>query len=235
MSPQPPALEDRLILALDLPSVDDARRMIDAVDGTVRFYKIGLQLQYAGGLGLAEELARSGRKVFLDSKFLDIPEQVRGGVASVARMGVTFLTVHANRQMFAAAAAGRGDAPLRLLFVTVLTSLDAGDLAEAGFSGSVADLVLLRARQAVAAGADGIVASPEEAAAVRALAGDRLTIVTPGIRPAGTSLDDQKRIATPAAAIRAGADHLVVGRPITRAADPAGAARAVLDEIAAAL
>ncbi len=228
---------DRLIVALDVPTVDAARAMVATLGESVTFYKVGMQLQFApGGMAYVQELLDSGKRVFLDAKLYDIGETIRLAVANVALMGVDFLTIHANAPTLRAAAEGRGDAPLRVLAVTVLTSLGADDLADLGFGGvSVEDQVLKRARQTLDAGVDGVIASAAEAAAIRAMAGDRLTIVTPGIRRASDALGDQKRPVTPADAIRAGADHLVVGRPITKATDPRREAEAIQAEIAAAL
>jgi orotidine-5'-phosphate decarboxylase len=226
---------DRLIVALDLPAIADAEAMIARLGNSVTFYKIGLQLIFAGGIPLAEKLARAGKKVFLDAKLLDIDNTVAGAVASIAAMGVTFLTIHAYPQAMRAAVAARGAAPLKLLAVTVLTSMDEKDIAAAGYAGSVSALVARRAADARAAGIDGIVASPAEAAAIRQIVGRDVAIVTPGIRPAGAAAGDQKRVASPADAIRAGADYLVVGRPITGAADPKAAADAIVAEIAAAV
>ena len=228
------APRDRLIVGLDLPTVDAAEAMIARLGDSVTFYKIGLQLIFAGGLPLAERLGRSGKQVFLDAKLLDIDNTVGGAVQSIAAMGMTFLTVHAYPKAMRAAVTARGKARLRLLAVTVLTSMDGSDLAAAGYGGSVGDLVARRAAEAREAGMDGIVAAPSEAAAVRAIVGPDIAIVTPGIRPAGADAGDQKRIATPAAAIQAGADYLVVGRPITSAADPKSAADAIVAEISLA-
>jgi orotidine-5'-phosphate decarboxylase len=226
-------LRDRLIVALDLPSVDEARSMVERIGDAASFYKVGYQLAYAGGFPFVEELIRSGKKVFLDLKLHDIGNTVEEGVRSISRLGVTFLTVHAYPQTMRAAVAGRQNG-LKLLGVTVLTSYDDKDLSEAGYQGNAADLVARRAGQAREIGVDGIVCAAPEAAAVRGLVGPDRVIVTPGIRPAGSDGGDQKRIVTPAAAIRAGADHLVVGRPITGAADPRAAAEAVVQEIASA-
>ena len=211
---------DRLIVALDLPSGDAAS-----------FYKVGLQLIYAGGIPFARDLAAAGKKVFLDAKLLDIDNTVAHAVESVVRLGMTFLTVHAYPQAMRAAVAARGDAPLKLLGVTVLTSMDDADLAAAGYAGRAADRVARRAADARDAGMDGVVASPTEAAAIRRIAGPGLSVVTPGVRPEGSHAGDQKRIATPAAAIRSGADCLVVGRPVTAAPDPKAAAAAIVAEI----
>jgi orotidine-5'-phosphate decarboxylase len=228
-----PAPKDRLIVALDLPGVAEAEAMIARLGDSVTFYKIGYQLAFAHGLSLAEKLARSGKKVFVDLKLHDIGNTVSGGVASVAKLGATFLTVHAYPQTMKAAIAARGSA-LKILAVTVLTSYDQNDLAEAGYAGAVADLVKKRAAQAKEIGVDGLVCSPEEVAAVRAVVGPGMALVTPGIRPAGAASGDQKRIMTPARAIAAGADYLVVGRPVTEAGDPKAAAEAIVAEIAQA-
>lgn len=232
-----PAVEsqDRLIVGLDLPTLAEAEAMVARLGGTVSFYKIGLQLVFAGGLGFAEDLAKSGKKIFLDVKLLDIDNTVAGAVANIVRMGMIFVTVHAYPKAMRAAVAARGDAPLGLLGVTVLTSMDDSDLARAGYAGKVDDLVIERARDARDAGMDGIVCSPVEVARVRAAVGPDIALVTPGVRPAGTATGDQKRVTTPADAIRAGADYLVVARPIIGADDPRGAAEAVQAEIAAAV
>lgn len=222
---------DRLIVALDLPTVQAAEAMVVGLGDAASFYKVGLQLIYAGGIPFARDLASAGKKVFLDAKLLDIDNTVAHAVASIAGLGMTFLTVHAYPQAMRAAVAARGEAPLKLLGVTVLTSMDDSDLAAAGYAGRAADLVARRAADARAAGMDGIVASPAEAAAVRAIAGPGLSVVTPGVRPEGSHAGDQKRIATPAAAIRAGADYLVLGRPVTAAPDPKAAAAAIVAEI----
>jgi len=226
---------DRLIVALDVPGVAEAEALVARLGDSVSFYKVGLQLIYAGGLAFAERLGRSGKLVFLDVKLLDIDNTVAGAVQSIAAMGMTFLTIHAYPKAMRAAVAARGDARLRLLGVTVLTSMDDTDLGEAGYNGTVGDLVARRAADARAAGMDGIVAAPSEAAAVRAIVGADIAIVTPGIRPAGGDTGDQKRVATPAAAIMAGADYLVVGRPITATSDPRRAAEAIVAEIAGAV
>jgi len=232
-------MRDRLIVALDVPTVDDAKHIVGALGDSVSFYKVGLQLQFApGGEGLryVRSLIEDGKSVFLDCKFLDIPETVERAVENVARMGAKFLTVHGEGKTIDAALRGRGDSALRILCVTVLTSMSAEDLRDIGYGDlSVRDLVALRVRRALEAGADGVIASGEEIEAVRALAGDRLKIVTPGIRRGGDPRHDQKRIATPGRAIAAGADHLVVGRPITQAPDPRRVAEEILQEIAAAL
>jgi orotidine-5'-phosphate decarboxylase len=225
---------DRLIVALDVPSVAAAEKMVDRLGDTVAFYKIGYQLAFAGGLPLADTLIRGGKRVFLDLKLHDIGNTVAKGVESVARLGATFLTVHAYPQTMKAAVEARGDGGLRILAVTVLTSYDDADLAAAGYDFTVSELVTERAAQAHDIGVDGLVCSGEEAANLRPIVGRSLALVTPGIRPAGADADDQKRVMTPARAIKAGADHLVVGRPILEAADPKATAAAIVAEIAAA-
>jgi orotidine-5'-phosphate decarboxylase len=227
--------EDRLVIALDTPDVAAAERVVSALGAAGRFYKIGYQLMPLGGYDLARRLADQGKRVFIDAKFHDIGATVERGAKSVAKLGADFLTVHAERDVVAGAVAGRADDPrLKIIAVTVLTSLTQESLAASGVTTPLADLVLKRAEIALAAGADGVVASPHEAAAIRARFGDRLLIITPGVRPAGVALDDQARAATPAAAIHAGADYLVVGRPILSASDPAAAARAIAAEMASA-
>jgi orotidine-5'-phosphate decarboxylase len=228
-------VSDRLIVALDVPSVAAAERMVDRLGDTVCFYKIGYQLAFAGGLPLAEMLVRAGKRVFLDLKLHDIGNTVARGVESVTRLGATFLTVHAYPQTMKAAVAARGDGGLRILAVTVLTSYDDADLAAAGYDFTVAELAAERAAQARDMGVDGLVCSGEEAASLRPIVGPRIALVTPGIRPAGAEAGDQKRVMTPARAIAAGADHLVVGRPILEAPDPRAAAAAIVREIAAAM
>jgi orotidine-5'-phosphate decarboxylase len=224
---------DRLIVALDVTSVDEAQAMVARLGDAVSFYKIGYQLALAGGLSYASALIGAGKKLFVDMKLHDIGNTVASGVKSVSRIGATFLTVHAYPQTMKAAAQAR-EGGLRILAVTVLTSYDDADLKAAGYGTSVRDLVARRARQALELGIDGLVCSPEEVANLRAIVGDKLALVTPGIRPAGSDAGDQKRIATPSAAIAAGADYLVVGRPIVAAADPKAAAEAIVAEIAAA-
>ncbi len=222
---------ERLIVALDLPAVEAARAMVARLGDAVSFYKIGYQLAFAGGLEYAQTLTGVGKRVFLDLKLHDIGNTVREGVKSVARLGATFLTVHAYPQTMKAAVEAREGA-LRILAVTVLTSYDDADLAAAGYDFTVPELVAERAAQAHDIGVDGLVCSAEEAANLRPLVGPKMTLVTPGIRPAGAAAGDQKRIATPALAIKAGADYLVVGRPIVAAADPRAAATAIVAEIA---
>jgi orotidine-5'-phosphate decarboxylase len=225
---------DRLIVALDVPSVAAAKTMVDRLGDTVAFYKIGYQLAFAGGLSLAESLIRSGKYVFLDLKLHDIGNSVNKGVESVARLGATFLTVHAYPQTMRAAVEARGDRGLRILAVTVLTSYDDADLAAAGYDFTVPELAAERAAQAHDIGVDGLVCSAEEAAKLRPIVGPSMVLVTPGIRPAGADADDQKRVMTPAKAIAAGADYLVVGRPVIEASDPKASAAAIVAEISAA-
>ena len=227
------AASKKLIIALDVPSANEAAQLVDRIGDAASFYKIGYQLMPIGGLELARELTARGRSVFLDFKFHDIGATVERGVASVCKLGGDFLTVHAERDVVKGAVAGRGDdARLKILAVTVLTSLTQESLADSGIHMKLEDLVLRRAEIAAEEGADGVVASAREAAAIKARFGDRLTIVTPGVRPKGASADDQARIVTPADAIKAGADYLVVGRPITKSDDPALAAAAIADEMA---
>jgi orotidine-5'-phosphate decarboxylase len=225
---------DRLIVALDVPTVRDAQQMVERLGDSVSFYKVGYQLAFASGLAFVDQLIRGGKQVFLDMKLHDIENSVGKGVESVAKTGVTFLTVHAYPQTMKAAVAARAGSKLKILAVTVLTSYDDIDLAEAGYSQSVDALVARRAQQAHDLGVDGLVCSPEEASPLRLAVGNEMVFVTPGVRPAGTAHGDQKRVATPAQAIKAGADYLVVGRPITAAADPKAAAQAITAEIAAA-
>jgi orotidine-5'-phosphate decarboxylase len=226
--------DDRLIVALDVPSAPEALALADRLGDRVGFYKIGLGMLTTGGLSCAMELKERGKRVFLDMKLFDIGATVEKAVRGLAAFDLDFLTVHGDPHVVRAAVRGRGDKPLKILAVTILTSLDRADL-DAGLMapGATADIVIERARRALAAGADGVIASPHEAAAIRALpeAKGRL-IVTPGVRPAGADKGDQKRIATPASAIAEGADHIVVGRPVWAAEDPAAAADAILREIA---
>jgi len=222
---------DRLIVALDVPSVTAAEAMIARLGDSVTFYKIGYQLGYAGGFSLVRELTDAGKKVFLDLKLHDIGNTVAKGVESVAGLGATFLTVHAYPQTMKAAVEARAGSNLKILAVTVLTSYDDADLQAAGYRLGVSDLVKARAEQAKAIGIDGLVCSAEEAANLRTIAGSQMSLVTPGIRPAGSAAGDQKRIMTPSRAIAAGADYLVVGRPVMEAADPKAAADAIVNEI----
>jgi orotidine-5'-phosphate decarboxylase len=223
---------DRLIVALDVPTVAAAETIVARLGDAVTFYKIGYQLAFAGGLPFAETLVRAGKRMFLDLKLHDIGNTVARGVESVAKLGATFLTVHAYPQTMTAAVEARSGS-LRILAVTVLTSYDNADLAEAGFGLGVSDLVAKRAIQARDSGVDGLVCSAEEVTALRRFIGD-MVLVTPGIRPAGAASGDQKRVMMPAAAISAGADYLVVGRPIVEAPDPKAVADMIVAEIASA-
>lgn len=227
-------LNERLIVGLDLPSVAEAEKAVRDLEGAVSFYKIGYQLAFAGGLGFARELASGGAKIFLDMKLLDIDNTVAKGVENIARMGMSMLTIHAYPKAMRAAVDAAKGSGLCLLGVTVLTSMDNGDLSEAGYSEDAETLVLRRAQQAREAGMGGIVCSAAEAAKVRAIAGDEMAVVTPGIRPSGSEHGDQKRVVTPADALRAGASHLVVARPIIAAVDRRAAAQAILDEMSRA-
>jgi orotidine-5'-phosphate decarboxylase len=224
----------RLIVGLDVPTVAEAEKVVRALDGVVSFYKIGYQLAFAGGLDFARELASGGTDVFLDMKLLDIDNTVAKGVENIAIMGVSMLTLHAYPKAMKAAVSAAQGSGLCLLGVTVLTSMDEQDMIDAGYEYDPHTLVLRRAEQALAAGMGGVVCSAEEAAAVRAIVGPGLAVVTPGIRPAGADTGDQKRVMTPAAAIRAGASHLVVARPVVQAADPRASAQAILAEMASA-
>jgi orotidine-5'-phosphate decarboxylase len=225
---------ERLIVALDVASVEEARALVARLGASACFYKIGYQLGFAGGLAFAKTLVDAGNQVFLDMKLHDIGHTVARGVESIARLGATFLTVHAYPQTMHAAVEARAGSKLRLLAVTVLTSYDDADLAAAGYDFTVPELVAERAAQARDIGVDGLVCSAEEAIRLRSVIRPSMVLVTPGIRPAGAAAGDQKRVMTPAAAIRAGADYLVVGRPIIAATDPKAAAEAIVADIAAA-
>lgn len=222
---------DRLIVALDVPSVAAGEAMVARLGDAVRFYKIGYQLAFAGGLPFAVRLIASGKQVFLDLKLHDIGNTVTKGVESVAQMGATFLTVHAYPQTMKAAVEGKQGSKLRLLAVTVLTSYDDADLAAAGYEMNVKELAAARAAQARDIGVDGLVCSPAEAVSLRAITGPGMVLVTPGIRPVGSATGDQKRIMTPARAIEAGANYLVVGRPVLEAREPKAVADAIVAEI----
>jgi orotidine-5'-phosphate decarboxylase len=225
---------DRLIVALDVPSIRDAETIIEALGDSVGFYKIGYQLAFERGLPLAAALVSAGKRVFLDMKLHDIGNTVARGVENIVRLGATFLTVHAYPQTMRAAVEASAGSDLKILAVTVLTSYDDADLAEAGYSVSVEHLVAERAVQAHEIGVDGIVCSAEEASPLRLIVGADMLLVTPGIRPAGAAVGDQKRIMTPSRAIAAGSDYLVVGRPVVEAADPKAMADAIVAEMAAA-
>ena len=227
--------DSRLIVALDVPGIDDARAAVKELGDAVSFYKIGYQLAYApekeNGFHLARELIYAGKQVFLDLKLLDIDNTVAKGVESVAGMGVNMLTLHAYPKAMRAAVSALNDTPLTLLGVTVLTSMDDADLREAGYAFDAKELVEMRAKQALAAGMGGLVASAQEAKSIREIVGPDMAIVTPGIRPSGADVGDQKRVMTPADAIKSGASHLVVGRPVMAASDRRAAALAIVEEI----
>jgi orotidine-5'-phosphate decarboxylase len=229
------AARERLIVALDFAAPREAEALVASLSGTVSFYKIGLELAYGGGLPFAQELISSGKRVFLDLKLHDIPATVARACAQVAGLGASFLTIHAYPQTMKAAKQATAGSSLQLLAVTVLTSCDDQDLFDAGYAYGVRELVARRAAQASEAGIDGLILSAAEASAIRASLGRKMILVTPGIRPGGTAAADQKRIMTPAAAMTAGADYLVVGRPITQAKNPREAAEAIIAEIAPAL
>ncbi len=219
-----------VIIALDVATAAEARALVDALGDAADFYKVGLELYAAAGMEFVRELKSRGKRVFLDLKLYDIGETVKRAVAAISHAGVDFLTVHAVKQVMQAAAAGRsGD--LKLLGVTVLTSFNEDDLREDGYALGLAELVERRAGQAKSAGIDGIVCSALEAARVRAITGPGMTLVIPGVRSAGASAADQKRVATPAQAIADGADYLVIGRQVTRAGDPRAELLKILDEI----
>jgi orotidine-5'-phosphate decarboxylase len=223
-----------VIVALDVASAEEARQLVRRLRPTVSFFKVGLELYAAAGMPFVRELVAAGSDVFLDLKFYDIPETVKRAVRQAAASGARFLSVHGSGPVMRAAVEGRGDSPLRLLGVTVLTSFDEEDLRDLGYPCRPEQLVELRVRKAREAALDGVVCSPLEVAQVRRIAGPSLILVTPGVRSSGAASADQKRTATPAEAIRCGADYIVVGRQITRAADPAAAAARLLEEIAQA-
>jgi orotidine-5'-phosphate decarboxylase len=229
-------LKDRLIVALDMPSAEEAQRLVAKLDDTVSFYKVGLELLFAGGLELAQSLKAHGKRVFLDMKLLDIGNTVERAVANARELRLDFLTIHGHDlKTLRAAVAGRGSSSLRLLAVTVMTNLTADDLRQQGCTLSPAELALHRARLAYEAGCDGVIASGMEAAAIRAATGPEFLIVTPGIRLPGGTTDDQERVMTPESAMTSGANHIVVGRPITEADDPVLAAQTFLAHIKQAL
>jgi orotidine-5'-phosphate decarboxylase len=224
-------IQNPIIIALDLESAGEARALVEKLGDRIGFYKVGLELYAAAGMEMVRELQDRGKDVFLDLKLFDIGETVKRTVAVIARTGVRFLTLHSSAAVMRAAVEGRGDAALKLLAVTVLTSFDDQDVHDLGYSGSVGDLVEWRVRKIIECGVDGLIASPLDAAAIRRMTGPGKIIVTPGVRSAGSAKGDQKRVATPADAIRNGADYVVMGRQITRAADPASEVARVLDEI----
>jgi orotidine-5'-phosphate decarboxylase len=222
---------DRLIVALDVETAAEARVLIGTLGDAAGFYKVGLEMFAAAGMDFVRELKAQGHRVFVDLKLYDIGETVKRAVAQVARSGADFLTVHGSRAVMAAAVAGRGDSSLKLLAVTVLTSFDENDLRQMGYSCDVTTLVELRVRNAMDVGIDGVVCSPLEVARVRGISGPRATLVTPGVRSAGASAGDQKRVATPAEAIANGADYLVIGRQVTRSSDPRGEFLKICEEM----
>jgi orotidine-5'-phosphate decarboxylase len=232
---RPLAARDRLIVALDTPDIAQARRFVERIGEGAIFYKIGMELAYGGGLQFVSELAAAGKQVFLDLKLHDIPNTVARATAQAAKLGARFLTVHAYPQTMRAAVVGAKETGMQVLAVTVLTSYDDADLFDACYRFGVVETVRRRGEQALELGVDGLVASAAEAAMLRQTVGQGMLIVTPGVRPAGAAAGDQKRVATPAEAIRDGADYLVVGRPVTQAQDPRAAAEAVVAEIEAAL
>ncbi len=233
MTPTP---KDRLIVALDMPTIEEARRLVVSLGDTVSFYKVGLELLFAGGLDLARDLRHQGKRVFLDMKLLDIGNTVERAVANASELGVHFLTVHGHDlKTLRAAVAGRAHSPrkdqVKLLAVTVMTNLTEADLVQQGSHMPPAELVLHRAQLAYQSGFDGVIASGHEAAKIRATTSPTFLIVTPGIRLPGGTTDDQERVMTPDSAIKAGADHIVIGRPITQASDPQIAAETFLNHI----
>jgi len=230
----PERIEDRLIVALDVPSIGEARDLVGELDGLVSFFKVGLWLQFAAGFdGLIDELVDRGKKIFLDAKMFDIGETVKQGVARAAERGVSFVTVHGDAEIMRAAVEGKGDSGLKILAITVLTSIDQDGLRDLGYLCAVEELIRLRVQRSIACGCDGIIAAPyDNPNEIRELAGeDKLLIVTPGVRLAGTSADDHKRPGTPAQAIAAGADYLVVGRPIVKSENPTLVAAQIIEDM----
>ncbi len=226
---------ERLIVALDVETVEKAQDLIEQLGDSISFYKIGMELVYAGGLDLVKTLSKEGKKVFLDLKLHDIPTTVERATARIADLGATFLTVHGFPQTMKAALLGKGKSNLNILAVTVMTSYDDKDLREAGYSCTVQELVRNRAAQALDAGIYGLILSPREVSDIRNVVGSKLELITPGIRPAGAEEGDQKRIMTPREAIKVGADRVVIGRPITAAVNPKVAAINILTEIEEAI
>jgi orotidine-5'-phosphate decarboxylase len=221
-----------LIIALDVDSAEQALKLIAEIGPAADFYKVGMELYAAGGMDLVKQVSAFGKKVFLDLKLYDIGETVKRATRIICQSGgVQLLTVHGSSSVMKAAVEGRGDAATRLLAVTVLTSFDQSDLADLGYTVALSDLVALRVRKAMESGIDGIVCSPLEVARVREIGGPNLTLVTPGVRSVGATQGDQKRVATPAEAIRDGADYLVMGRQVTRSENPRKACEEILDEI----
>jgi orotidine-5'-phosphate decarboxylase len=228
---------EKLIVALDFSTIEDARDLVSELGDDVTFYKVGLGLQLAGGDKFAKELKDKNKRVFLDYKYYDIDETIFNAVARAAEMGIDFLTVHGVTGILKSAVRGRGDANLKILCVTVLTSMDAEDIQEMGFQSTmtVEDLVIHRATKAMDLGVDGVIASALEASKIKQLSKEKLMVVSPGIRPHGSQKDDQKRTSTPYEAIRSGADYMVIGRPITEASDRKEAARLIISEMSRAL
>ena len=230
----PDKIEDRLIIALDVPSIAEARALIDKLDGVVSFFKLGLWLQFAAGFdGLIDALLERGKKIFLDAKMFDIGETVKQGVARAAERGVSFVTVHGDGDIIRAAGEGKRGSSFKILVVPVLTSLDENGLREIGYQGGVTELIVQRARIALSCGCDGIIAAPRDNPndIRRSARAESLLVVTPGVRPPGAPVDDHKRAGSPAEAVAAGADYLVVGRPIIKSADPARAAVAIIENM----
>lgn len=223
--------KDRLIFALDTATVKEAESYVERLDGVVEFFKVGIILHTLTGAGFISSLIKRGKKVFLDLKYFDIADTVRDAVKQVAGLGVDFLTVHADRQVMKAAVEGKGGSGLKIFAVTLLTNMSASDVKEMGIDMSPEEVVLQRARMADESGCDGVIASGKEASMIKKETGGRLLVVTPGVRPAGASTDGHKRLVTPSETIRAGADYLVVGRPIKNAPDPRLAALSILEEM----
>lgn len=224
-----------IIIALDVPSTEQASILVDRLGDSVDFYKVGMELYAAGGMPAVRSLLASGKQVFLDLKLYDIGETVKRATACIAESDVRFLTVHGSQAVMRAAVDGRGNSNLRLLAVTVLTSFDREDLADLGYDCPLSDLVALRVRNAMAAGIDGIICSPRDVSSVRAIAGPAAIVITPGVRSQTAARGDQKRVATPLEAIQAGADYVVIGREVTRAQDPASEVHRILEEIRTAV
>ena len=226
---------DPVIIALDLDSARDADRLVDELGSSANFYKVGMELFAAAGMDYVRSLAARGKRVFLDMKYYDIGETVRRAVAVAARSGAEFLTVHGVGQVMRAALEGRGDSPIKLIAVTVLTSFDESDVRELGYECTPAELVRSRVKVAMESGMDGLVNSPLEARAIRAQAGPHAILITPGVRSRGASTGDQRRVATPAEAVAGGADYIVVGREVSRAAEPARALAAIHEQLEAVI
>lgn len=228
-------IDNPIIIALDVDSVEDARTLVRRIGPATSFYKVGLELYSVGSVEFVKELLGEGKQVFLDLKLYDIGETVKRATARIGELGVTFLTVHAVNQVMKAAVEGRGERPLQILAVTVLTSFDQQDVNGMGYGMTLQELVAFRALQAREAGMDGLICSPVDVSAVRKLTGSGMRLVTPGVRSAGAATGDQKRVATPLEAIRDGANYLVIGRQVTRAADPRRACEEILGEITAGM